>query len=106
VVGRHGRACVDTRLGDRSRLDLLGDRRRGVQGGVDGDRDPDLPREPLGERVLELPPEPALELGPREVVGDGDDRGALVQRHRLAVTQPGLLVWLQVVHHTSPRLLE
>ena len=46
--------------------------------------------------------QPALELGPGEVVPDGDDRGVPVQGHRLAGPEPGLLVGLQVVDHALP----
>ena len=50
-----------------------------------------------GERVLELAAQPALELAAGEVVGHGDDRGALVQGDRLAGAQPGPLVGLELV---------
>ncbi len=47
-----------------------------------------------GQRVLELASQPALELAAGELVGDGDDRGALVQGDRLAGAEPGPLVGL------------
>ena len=56
----------------------------------------------IGEGVLELGAQPALELVAGEVVGHGDDRGALVQGDRLAGAQPGPLVGLQVVDHAAP----
>ena len=52
--------------------------------GVDGDRDPDLAAEGGAEGVLEPGAQPALELVAGELVGDRDDRGALVQGHRPA----------------------
>ena len=73
-----------------------------LQGGVDRHRDPDLPAQRDGERVLELAPEPALELGAGEVVGDGHDRRALVERHRLAGPQPRALVGLEVPQDAAP----
>ncbi len=76
--------------------------RRVVQGRVHGHRDPDLATEGHGERVLELSAQPALELAAGEVVGDGDDRGALVEGDRLARPQPRPLVGLQVVDDAAP----
>ena len=55
--------------------DVLGRCLRRPCEGVDGDRQPDLPAERLGQGVLELAAEPALELGPGELVGHRDDRG-------------------------------
>ena len=79
---------------------------RRLQRGIDGDGEPDVSGERLGEGVLELAPQPALELGAGELVGHRDDRGALVERHRFAVAQPGLLVGLQVLDHLLPGLVE
>src|SRR6478609_8971854 len=70
--------------------------------GVDGDREPDLVTVDRGQCVLELTPEPALELGPGEVVGDGDDRGVAVERDRFTGLDPRLLVGLQLLHHALP----
>ena len=56
----------------------------------------------VGERVLELAAQPALELVAGELVGDRDDRGALVEGHRLAGAQPGALVGLEVVDDRAP----
>ena len=70
--------------------------------GVDGDGQPDLASEDGGQRVLELPAQPALELGPREVVGHGDDGGVAVERDGFARLDPGLLVGLQLVDHALP----
>ena len=58
-----------------------------VERRVDRDREPDLAAEGDGQRVLELGAQPALELVAGELVGDGDDRGVLVQGQRLA--RPG-----------------
>ena len=80
-------------------------RQRPVQAaelGVDGDRDPDLPAEGGAEGVLEPGAQPALELVAGEVVGDRDDRGALVQGHRPARGQPGPLVGRQVLDQRAP----
>ena len=77
-----------------------------VELGVDRDRDPDLPAEGDGQGVLELAAQPALELAAGEVVGHGDDRGALVEGHRLAGAQPGALVGLEVLDDAAPGACE
>ena len=70
-----------------------GSGRAGVRGsGSTRDGEPDRLAEALAEGVLERRAQPALELVAGELVGDGDDRGALVQRQRLAGAQPGPLV--------------
>ena len=70
--------------------------------GVHRDGDPDLAVERGAEGVLEAGAQPALDLVAGEVVGDRDDRGALVQRHRAAAGQPGPLVGRQVLDQGAP----
>ena len=74
--------------------------------GVHGHRDPDLPAEGVAQGVLQPGAQPALELVAGELVGDRDDRGALVHRHRLAGRQPGALVGRQVVDQVAPQPVE
>ena len=73
-----------------------------VEGGVDRHGDADLAAERLAERVLELAAQAPLDLAAGEVVGDGDDRRALVDGHRLAGAQPGPLVGLELGDHARP----
>src|SRR3954447_18760040 len=73
-----------------------------TEGGVDRHREPDLMTEPHRERVLELAPQPTLELGAGELVTDRDDRGVAVQGDRFTGADPGLLVGLQLVDDVLP----
>jgi hypothetical protein len=104
-VGRIGRIrcprVVDLRAGRHFVEIRQGQRRLDSHGQAYG-----LP-EGLRERILQPRPELGLELGPGEVVADGDDRGVAVQRHRLALRQPDPMVGRQLlaqpVEHLSPR---
>ena len=95
--------CLDLSL--RRRTDACRTRgcpAGGCRAGIDRHREPDLPGEGHGEGILELATQPALELAAGELVGDGDDGGALVQGHRLAGAQPGALVGLELFHDIAP----
>ena len=72
------------------------------QAGVDGDRQPDLTPEALGEGVLELAAQPTLELGAREVVSDRDDHRVPVPADRFTAADPGLLVRLELLDDVLP----
>jgi hypothetical protein len=74
----------------------------GVEGRVDGDGDPDVAAEALGQDPLEIGTEPGLELTAGEVVRYCDDRSALVQGHRTRVGQPGALVRREACEHAGP----
>src|SRR5829696_7541698 len=69
---------------------------------VYGDREADLATEALGERVLELAAQPALELRAGEVVRHRDDRGVAVPADGLADADPRLLVRLALPDDALP----
>jgi len=77
-----------------------------IEGRVDGDSDPDVTAEALGEDPLEVRTEAGLELSAGEVVRHRDDRRAFVQRDWTRVGQPGPLVRRQPGKHTSPRITQ
>ena len=60
----------------------------GAQVGVDRDGQSDRLTERAAEAVLDPRAEPGLELATGEIVGDGDDRGVLMQRDRLRGGRP------------------
>src|SRR4051812_11989011 len=74
--------------------------------GVDRDGDPHRVVEGGAEGLLELRPQPALDLVAGELVGDRDDRGALVQGDRAAAGEPGTLVGRQLCEELLPREVE
>src|SRR5205823_2610951 len=55
---------------------------------------------------LEVRAQPGLELAAGEVVGHCDDRGALVQRDRPGVRQPGALVRREAREYPGPGITE
>src|SRR5205085_3221501 len=85
---------------------ITGHSRRRGKAVVDRDRDPDRPVETVAQRVLEAGTQPALELGPGELVRHRDDGCRLGEHHRLARGEPDPVVRGEAVEDGWPEKVE